>query len=811
MNWFNNTKTGVKLIGGFLVVSVILAAVATVGYTSIRWLAGGMSSMYVDNTLPIQELGAAQSDVYLIRGDLYKYVLVATDRTATEQEIAATSADVVKQMGLFRAGDQEPEEQAALQAFDSAWTAYQQGAADVLSDTKAGNVQAAEQNLAEGVTHQSRQDTSDALAKLIDINQRQAGQADSQGAATSASSTRLIFVAGLLGVLAAIGLGIFITRGITAPLEQITRLSQQVAEVDLKALAGEIGALSRGDLTARLTITAQAPATGRHDEVGQMAQAFSAIIARLQETGEAFATMTTSWRNLVGHLADDATQVTSASDQLASAAEQSGSAINQVASTVQQVAQGTSSQASAATEVTASMDAMARKVAGIAQSAEQQTAAVERAGQSVEQLNLSLGEVAQAAAASAAAADRVAQSARGGAQVVQDTVQGMQAVHESTALVAGRVQEMGQRSEQIGQIVATIQEIADQTNLLALNAAIEAARGGEQGRGFAVVAEEVRKLAEKSGAASREIAELVRTVQKGTSEAVAATQKQAAEVSRRAEDARQAGRALDEILAATETNDQAAEQAKAAGSRMQALSALVVEALATVKGVAEENLAAAQAMAREISQVAVAVEGVAAAAEENSASVEEVSATTEELSAQVEQESAAAQELATLAESLHESLRQFKLSEEVSVDEARAECRTFRQAHLNWVKRAEEMLAGGKAIEARELASHTECALGRWYGGRGQTEFGDLPEFRALAAPHQAVHETVAQILAAIQRGDRAGAQSLLQSLRRASGQVVSLLSALEERMSQGPARQVQADGKGPKARAVASGERQLR
>jgi methyl-accepting chemotaxis protein len=221
-------------------------------------------------------------------------------------------------------------------------------------------------------------------------------------------------------------------------------------------------------------------------------------------------------------------------------------------------------------------------------------------------------------------------------------------------------------SKKIADIIGVIDSIAFQTNILALNAAVEAARAGEQGRGFAVVAEEVRKLAEKSGAASREISELVRTVQKGTAEAVAATQQQATEVTRRAEDAREAGRALDQILAATEQNNQASEQAKEAARRIEQLAKHVAEALQVVRGVGEQNLAATQEMTAGISQVAQAVEGVAAAAEENSASVEEVSATTEELSAQVEQVSASAQELAKLAEQLQQAVGSFRLNQQGS-------------------------------------------------------------------------------------------------------------------------------------------------
>ena len=139
-------------------------------------------------------------------------------------------------------------------------------------------------------------------------------------------------------------------------------------------------------------------------------------------------------------------------------------------------------------------------------------------------------------------------TAQSGAAIVRETVEGMSRIAEKVRSSAGAVEQLGARSEQIGQIVGTIEDIADQTNLLALNAAIEAARAGEQGRGFAVVADEVRALAERTTRATREIGEMIKSIQSETKLAVKAMEQGVDEVERGTAGASRSGQALEKIL-----------------------------------------------------------------------------------------------------------------------------------------------------------------------------------------------------------------------------------------------------------------------
>ncbi len=218
MKWFYNLRTGTKLIGGFLVVAVILAVVAVVGYVNMKAINDGLTSMYKDSTLPIEELGAADSAAYQLRGDVYKFLLLPVERTETEQSMASDSAEVNKELDLYRATDLGPEEKVGLRTFDIAWASYQKAVADIISEAKAGNERMAEQSLIDGAAHTSRQAVDDAATKLITINQSEADGLHNEGDVTFAVSTGAIFGAGVIGVLAAIGLGLLIARAITRPL-----------------------------------------------------------------------------------------------------------------------------------------------------------------------------------------------------------------------------------------------------------------------------------------------------------------------------------------------------------------------------------------------------------------------------------------------------------------------------------------------------------------------------------------------------------------------------------------------------------------
>ena len=208
---------------------------------------------------------------------------------------------------------------------------------------------------------------------------------------------------------------------------------------------------------------------------------------------------------------------------------------------IRKVAESSSQVASAAAQV----NSTAVRIATGAEEVAAQSATVATAG---EEMSATSGDIAQNCQMAAEGAHRAAQSAQNGALVVDATIAVMGQIAAKVQESAGTVESLGARSDQIGAIIGTIEDIADQTNLLALNAAIEAARAGEQGRGFAVVADEVRALAERTTRATREIGEMIKAIQGETRGAVAAMEQGVRQVEAGTIEAGRSGEALRDIL-----------------------------------------------------------------------------------------------------------------------------------------------------------------------------------------------------------------------------------------------------------------------
>ena len=183
----------------------------------------------------------------------------------------------------------------------------------------------------------------------------------------------------------------------------------------------------------------------------------------------------------------------------------------------------------------------------LAEASEHQAQEIAGASAAVNEMAVTIDQVSANAAESAGVAERSVSIANNGAKVVQNTIHGMDTIREQIQETSKRIKRLGESSQEIGDIVSLINDIADQTNILALNAAIQASMAGDAGRGFAVVADEVQRLAERSATATKQIEALVKTIQNDTNEAVISMEQTTSEVVRGARLAQDAGVALEEI------------------------------------------------------------------------------------------------------------------------------------------------------------------------------------------------------------------------------------------------------------------------
>src|ERR1700726_950633 len=219
----------------------------------------------------------------------------------------------------------------------------------------------------------------------------------------------------------------------------------------------------------------------------------------------------------------------------------------------------------------------------------QQDQEITNTSSAVEELTVSMKQVSNNAEASAEAARRALDAAEQGNRAVRDTLDGMQRIRSSVQATARKIKSLGDRSLEISEIINVINDITEQTNLLALNAAIEAARAGEAGRGFAVVADEVRKLAEHSRSATKDIAALIKAIQAETNEAVVVMEEGPREVEVGAGLADQAGKALEAISSVVRQSAELVQEISLASKQQVRGTEGVANAMQIISGITRQT------------------------------------------------------------------------------------------------------------------------------------------------------------------------------------------------------------------------------
>ena len=328
---------------------------------------------------------------------------------------------------------------------------------------------------------------------------------------TAGKSTMLIALFSTLGALVlGVGVAYSTAKSIVGPLN------------DLMGVAQRIGNL--GDLDHEIDMK-------REDEIGQLARTFANMVTYLKEMaavseaiaggnltvevqprskndtlGNAFLRMVEGLRGLVRNVRDAASQVASGSSQVAGASDESAKISLQTSSAID--------------EVTSTMHEMSVNVQNMVKSTQVQASSVSETSASIDEMVASIQRVADTAKVLLDISNRSREEVHNGITTMDKATDGLNKINTTIRSSGEIIDVLGQRADDIGKIIEVIDDLAEQTNLLALNAAIEAARAGEHGLGFAVVADEVRKLAEKSAQSTKEISELIQSIQKEARKAV---------------------------------------------------------------------------------------------------------------------------------------------------------------------------------------------------------------------------------------------------------------------------------------------------
>jgi methyl-accepting chemotaxis protein len=360
------------------------------------------------------------------------------------------------------------------------------------------------------------------------------------------TSLLLTILLSLMAVLCAAVTAFFIGKSISQPL---------------KELAGNADKLAGGDLTANIMARGSL-------EINQLSQALN----KMQD----------NFKQIIRNIIQSSEQVAASSQQLMSGAEQSAQAVDQVAHSITEVAGAT----------------------------DRQLLAVQEANNIVTNISASIQLIAEQANLVSATSEQTAVIAKDGKTTVNTAMEQMNHIENTVMNSAKVVTVLGERSKEIGQIVDTIAGIAGQTNLLALNAAIEAARAGEQGRGFAVVAEEVRKLAEQSQNAAKQIADLIGSIQAETDKAVEAMNSGTQEVKVGTEVVNNAGQAFQKINHSVEEMSEKIREISGAIQQIASGSQKIVATMHDIDGISKDT--------------AMQTQNVSATSEEQSASMEEI-------------------------------------------------------------------------------------------------------------------------------------------------------------------------------------------
>lgn len=320
-------------------------------------------------------------------------------------------------------------------------------------------------------------------------------------------------------------------------IERPREASQRELEVydRLMELAEQLSDLK--SLDAEQVRMAESAAEGMNAALRTLTDGVATQLSAAEETGRYIKEMAAAHREMAQHV-----------EVLAASAEESSSSILEMTATNDEVAENIVELGTSVRETVASIEEMAFSIKEVAKNVDALSLTAEETSSSMNEMDVSIDQVQSNANETARLSEEVANDAERGAEAILKTIGEIYRIKESSQEAVSVISNLGSRIDAIGQILNVIDEVAEQTNLLALNAAIIAAQAGEHGKGFAVVADEIKDLAERAGASTKEIADLIKTIQAESKNAITAVERGAQNVDRGVEVSNEAERALKKIL-----------------------------------------------------------------------------------------------------------------------------------------------------------------------------------------------------------------------------------------------------------------------
>ncbi len=574
----------------FVPLILIAVTIAAVGFINISSMNAQAEEMFEERLEPIIQLAVAEEALYEIMLTVNALAIEHHDQEHLVHEIEEHEAAFEAAIEEIKATDLTEHEREEIEQVEEQFSVLKLEIETAIEHAAVGELVAGEPTLiqfhdeAEVVIHELDQIISEEEAAALELEHEI--QAEYKAARIEIALVLAI------GLLLALVIGFWVARILSKPLQQLAEAAQKAAE---------------GDLSVSVEAKTK-------DEVGRLASAFNEMITQIrrsvraveeketaaqeaaQQAEQAQANAQTQQqyldRNIDKMLAEmsnfaegDLTVHLEAErddGKISELFQGFNRAVSNIRALFVQVSEAVALTKKAATEISSATEELA---AG-AEEQSQQTGEVAAA---VEEMARTIIENASNATRTAEVAKRNGEVAQEGGQVVAKTVEKIRQIAEVVGSSAETVVRLGSSSEKIGDIVSVIDEIADQTNMLALNAAIEAARAGEQGRGFAVVADEVRKLAERTTSATKQIAEMIQTIQSEAAEAVAAMEQGNEEVRAGIELADQAGKSLKQIVSETQNTVDMINQIATASDEQSSTSEQISRSVEMISTVTDES------------------------------------------------------------------------------------------------------------------------------------------------------------------------------------------------------------------------------